>query len=125
MTYRELVEEYYYSFDYWDSIEEFAKEYKINNLKYFKGLVKLIFAELNNRTRKETLKKLFTSNTAIEFLKDEYNYIFHKCTKKPGYQISTFYNSEPICDIYSNNIDELIEKFVNTFIGCSIKNIIK
>ena len=39
MTYRELVEEYYYSFDYWNSIEEFAKEYKINNLKYFKGLV--------------------------------------------------------------------------------------
>ena len=78
------------------------------------------------------LKKLFvhdeimvTDKKEIEFLIDEYNYIFHKCTKKTGYQISTFYNGDPICDIYSNNIDELIEKFVNTFIGCSIKNIIK
>lgn len=83
--------------------------------------------ELNWFDHYETLNKLEQNkiNKTVELLNEcdslkainkkdnEYYYIFHKCSKKEGYQISFFKGLEAISDIFRNSLVEIAKEIVN------------
>lgn len=121
MNIREIAKEYR-SMRYFLTLEEYFNKHNIND-NIVKNAIKLEVLEIEEEEKKidQLIDKLLQCTRAFKFSQSDNRknfMIYHPCSKQKGFQISFFYNSEPISDIFRDNITEIkdeIMQYINKY----------
>lgn len=121
MNIREISEEYR-SLRHFFTLEEYFNKNNINDNIIKKAVkIELINIEEEEKRKNQLIDILLKSCRAFKFSQSDNRknfMIYHKCSKQKGFQISFFYKSEPISDIFRDNITEIkdeIMQYINKY----------
>lgn len=115
MNIREIAKEYR-SVRYFLTIEEYFNKHNIND-NIVKNAIKLELLEIEEEEKNinQLIDKLLQCTRAFKFSQSDNRknfMIYHPCSKQKGYQLTFFHNSEPISDIFRDDITEIKDEII-------------
>lgn len=117
MNYKELAETYYNESFFYDNMDQFIKDFKIENKKLFIEEYTKIEKKRNEAYKKDRIFNEFKKNNYVLLTSNNNRYaIIHESPKFKGcYQCSIFAGTDAVADVQGISIMSLAEKIVNDY----------
>ena len=121
MNIREIAKEYR-SLRHFFTLEEYFNKNSITDIT-IQNAIKLEVLEIEEEEKRmnQLIDKLLQCTRAFKFSQSDNRknfFIYSPCAKKKGFQLTFFYKSEPISDIFKDSITEIkdeIMQYINKY----------